>query len=239
MAEHNYQLIAHTDKKSPVSEAFRTIRTNIQFSQAGQELKVIMLTSPTQNEGKTTVIANLGVVMAQAGYKVLVVDADLRNPSQHKVFKLQNVGVSNVISTGTPVADCIKATEVDNLWVLPAGPVAPNPSELLGSKIAYDLIVSLKPYYDFILIDTPPILPVTDAVIVSGKVDGTIMLIDSGVIGVEAAKEAKDRLDKAHGHILGVVLNKVDIHGGKYGYGKGYGYGYGYYSYYGADEKEK
>lgn len=237
MAEHDYKLIAHTDSKSPVAEAFRTIRTNIQFSQIDKSLKVIMVSSPTPNEGKTTTIANLGVVMAQAGYKVLIVDGDLRNPSQHKVFKLHNVGVSNIVSTGMAVAECIKATLVENLFVLPAGPVAPNPSEILGSKMAYELIVSLKPYYDFILIDTPPVLPVTDAVIVSGKADGTLLLIDSGSVGVEAAKEAKARLEQAHGHILGVVLNKVDVHGGKYGYGKGSGYGYGYY-YYGEEEKK-
>lgn len=232
MAEHDYKLVAHTDSKSPVAEAFRTIRTNIQFSQIDKSLKVIMVSSPTPNEGKTTTIANLGVVMAQAGYKVLIVDADLRNPSQHKVFKLHNVGVSNIVSTGMAVEECIKATPVENLFMLPAGPVAPNPSELLGSKAAYDLIVGLKPYYDFILIDTPPILPVTDAVIVSGKADGTILLIDSSTVGVEMAKECKARLEQAHGHILGVVLNKVEIRGSKYGKG------YGYYYYYGEKEKK-
>lgn len=226
-----YRLIANTDKKSPVSEAYRTIRTNIQFSQTGEDLKVIMVTSSMQAEGKTSTVANLGVVMAQAGHKVLIVDADMRNPSQHKVFGTTNRGVSNIISGGATVNDCLVATEVENLHLLPAGPVAPNPSEILGSKRAFDLIVGLKPYYDFIIIDAPPVLPVTDACIIGGKADGTILLVKSAGVPLEGVVEAKKRLDQAGAKMLGVVLNRVEVHSGKYGYG--HGYGYGYYSYYG------
>ena len=220
-------LIANTDAKSPVSEAYRTIRTNIKFSNiAGQELKTIMLTSATPNEGKSTTISNLAVVMAQAGHSVVLCDCDFRNPTQHKMFGLHNKGLSNCVATGSNVMDIIQQTSVPNLYVLTSGPVAPNPSELLASQNMVDIFEELKQHFDYVLVDTPPIMPVTDAAVVSAKVDGTILVIASGAVSPSIAVEAKTRLEQAGAHLLGVVLNKVDVAANSH-------YGYGYYYYYG------
>ncbi|MGM9519271.1 MAG: CpsD/CapB family tyrosine-protein kinase [Phascolarctobacterium sp.] len=225
-------LIANTDAKSPVSEAYRTIRTNIKFSNiAGQELKTIMLTSATPNEGKSTTISNLAVVMAQAGHSVVLCDCDFRNPTQHKIFGLHNKGLSNCVATGSNVMDIIQQTSVPNLYVLTSGPVAPNPSELLASQNMVDILEELKQHFDYVLVDTPPIMPVTDAAVVSAKVDGTILVIASGAVSPSIAMEAKTRLEQAGAHLLGVVLNKVDV-----GANSHYGYGYGYYYYYGRED---
>ena len=224
-------LIANSDAKSPVSEAYRTIRTNIKFSNiAGKELNTIMLTSATPNEGKSTTISNLAVVMAQAGHSVVVCDCDFRNPTQHKIFNLPYKGLSNCVATGSNVMDIIQRTSIPNLYVLTSGPVAPNPSELLSSQNMVDIFNELKQHFDYVLVDTPPIMPVTDAAVVSGKVDGTIMVIASGTVSPAIAVEAKTRLEQAGAHLLGVVLNKVDVSGNSH-------YGYGYYYYYGSEHK--
>lgn len=232
-------LITNENAKSPVAEAYRTIRTNLQFSKAaGSELKTIMITSPTPNEGKSTTISNLGVVMAQSGKKVCIVDCDFRNPTQHKIFKLENKGMSNAV-VGETLENVIKPTGMENLWVITSGPIAPNPSELLGSDRMTELLGELKARFDYVLIDTPPIMPVTDAAVLASRMDGVIMLLESGAVSPQAAKEAKTRLEQAGAHILGAVLNKVDVAAGHYGYG-GYGKnGYGYYYYYGHEEEKK
>lgn len=220
-------LIANSDAKSPVSEAYRTIRTNIKFSNiAGRELKTIMLTSATPNEGKSTTISNLAVVMAQAGHSVVLCDCDFRNPTQHKIFGLHNKGLSNCVATGSDVMDIIQQTSIPNLYVLTSGPVAPNPSELLASQNMVDILEELKQHFDYVLIDTPPIMPVTDAAVVSAKVDGTILVIASGAVSHSIAVEAKTRLEQAGAHLLGAVLNRVDVAANSH-------YGYGYYYYYG------
>lgn len=219
-------LIADRDAKSLIAEAYRTIRTNIQFSNVGQELKTIIVTSAMSNEGKSTTISNLAVVMAQAGHKVLLMDCDMRNPTQHKLFKLTNKGLSNCISANEAVQTLIQKTDIENLELLASGPVAPNPSEFLGSHRMEQILEQLKPDYDYILIDAPPIIPVTDAAVLSGKVDGLVMIISSGDVTPAVAKEAKQRLLQVGTHILGVILNKVDML---------HTHGYGYYYYYGSD----
>ena len=228
-------LIAEKDAKSPVAEAYRTIRTNIQFSQTEKELRTIVLTSATPNEGKSTTISNLAVVMAQAGHKVVVMDCDFRNPTQHKLFKLHNKGLSNSIATGSDVMEVMQESGIENLCVLTSGPVAPNPSELLASERMNAVLEKLKEQFDYVLVDAPPIMPVTDAAVIAGKVDGVILLIEAGSVSPNVAKEAKARMEQGGGHILGVVLNKVDVASRHYGYGYGYGYGY----YYGTEEKGK
>ena len=224
-------LIANTDAKSPVSEAYRTIRTNIKFSNiAGRELKTILMTSATPDEGKSTTVSNLAVVMAQAGHSVVVCDCDFRNPTQHKIFGLPNKGLSNCVSTGSDVMEIVQPTKIPNLYVLTSGPVAPNPSELLGSQNMVDIFEELKQHFDYVLVDTPPVMPVTDAAVVSGKVDGTILIIASGEVSPSIAVEAKKRLEQAGAHMLGVVLNKVDVASTGH-------YGYGYYYYYGTEHE--
>ena len=219
-------LITQNDPKNPAAEAYRVIRTSIQFAQAGKELKTIALTSCTPNEGKSTTIANLAVVLTQAGKSVLLIDCDMRNPTVHKNFNLSNkVGLSSCISMGTPLAEAVQATKIENLHALTAGVIPPNPSELLASEKMKALVEEAGESYDYVLIDTPPVLPVTDALIVSRVVDGMILVIASGEVKVEMARDVKAQLVHAGANILGVVLNKVRS--------EHHGYGYGYYYYYG------
>lgn len=227
-------LIARENPKSPVSEAYRTIRTNIQFAGVDKAMKTIVFTSTAQDEGKSTVVANLGIVMAQAGQKVVIMDCDFRNPTQHRLFKLQNKGLSNCIATGKDVLEIVQSSGTPGLDILTSGPVAPNPSEILASNRMKTVIDELKEKYDYVLIDTPPVLPVTDSSVIGSIADGTILLTAWNQITPAMAKEAKTRLEQAGAKILGVVLNKVEVASKGYGYG----YGYGYYYYYGHEEKE-
>ena len=226
-------LIAHNDLKNPATEAYRVIRTSIQFAQAGKELKTLAVTSCTPNEGKSMTVANLAVVLTQAGKSVLLLDCDMRNPTVHKNFGLSNkLGLSSCISMGTPLSAAAQATKVDNLYVVTSGVIPPNPSELLGSERMQNILQRAKEEYDYVLIDTPPVLPVTDSLVLGRMVDGLILVIDSGEIKVEMARDVKNQLVNAGTNILGVVLNKVRS--------EHHGYGYGYYYYYGHDgEKHK
>ena len=226
-------LVTQNDPKNPGAEAYRVIRTGIQFAQAGKELQTIALTSCTPNEGKSTTIANLAVVLTQAGKSVLLIDCDMRNPTVHKNFNLSNkIGLSSCISMGTALSDAVQKTSIEGLYALTGGVIPPNPSELLGSEQMKNLLQRAKEEYDYVLIDTPPVMPVTDALIVSRFVDGMILVIASAEVKVEMAREVKSQLVNAGANILGVVLNKVRS--------EHHGYGYGYYYYYGNDgEKHK
>ena len=226
-------LVTQNDPKNPAAEAYRVIRTSVQFAQAGKELQTIALTSCSPNEGKSTTIANLAVVLTQAGKSVLLIDCDMRNPTVHKNFNLSNkVGLSSCISMGTALADAVQKTNIEGLDALTAGVIPPNPSELLGSERMRNVLQRAKEQYDYVLIDTPPVMPVTDALIVSRFVDGMILVIASAEVKVEMAREVKNQLVNAGANILGVVLNKVRS--------EHHGYGYGYYYYYGNDgEKHK
>lgn len=226
-------LVTQNDPKNPGVEAYRVIRTGIQFAQAGNELQTIALTSCTPNEGKSTTIANLAVVLTQAGKSVLLIDCDMRNPTVHKNFNLSNkVGLSSCISMGTALSDAVQKTSIEGLYALTGGVIPPNPSELLGSEQMKNVLQRAKEQYDYVLIDTPPVMPVTDALIVSRFVDGMILVIASAEVKVEMARDVKNQLVNAGANILGVVLNKVRS--------EHHGYGYGYYYYYGNDgEKHK
>lgn len=226
-------LIAHNDLKNPATEAYRVIRTSIQFAQAGKELKTLAVTSCMPNEGKSITVANLAVVLTQAGKSVLLLDCDMRNPTVHKNFNLSNkVGLSSCISMGTALSDAVQKTSIEGLYALTGGVIPPNPSELLGSEQMKNVLQRAKEQYDYVLIDTPPVMPVTDALIVSRFVDGMILVIASAEVKVEMARDVKNQLVNAGANILGVVLNKVRS--------EHHGYGYGYYYYYGNDgEKHK
>lgn len=225
-------LIAHNDLKNPATEAYRVIRTSIQFAQAGKELKTLAFTSCMPNEGKSITVANLAVVLTQAGKSVLLLDCDMRNPTVHKNFNLSNkVGLSSCISMGTALSDAVQKTSIEGLYALTGGVIPPNPSELLGSEQMKNVLQRAKEQYDYVLIDTPPVMPVTDALIVSRFVDGMILVIASAEVKVEMARDVKNQLVNAGANILGVVLNKVRS--------EHHGYGYGYYYYYGSKEAEK
>ena len=217
-------LIAHNDLKNPATEAYRVIRTSIQFAQAGKELKTLAVTSCMPNEGKSMTAANLAVVLTQAGKSVLLLDCDMRNPTVHKNFGLSNkLGISSCISMGTPLSAAVQATKVDNLYALTSGVIPPNPSELLGSE---RMLQEAREIYDYVLIDLPPVLPVADALVLGAVVDGVVLVIESGEVKVDLARDVKKQLQHAGANILGVVLNKVRS--------EHHGYGYGYYYYYGS-----
>ncbi|RYL95177.1 polysaccharide biosynthesis tyrosine autokinase [Sporolactobacillus sp. THM7-4] len=201
-------LIAFYNPKSTTAEQYRTIRTNIDFSQVNGDLKTIMVTSPDPAEGKSTTAANIAVVMAQQGKNVLLIDADMRKPTIHYTFRVGNIeGLTTLLTKKTTFEETIKKTDVDNLFVLTSGPIPPNPAELLSSPAMKSFIKHTLTLFDTVVIDTPPVLAVTDAQVLANLCDGTILVVRSGVTEKEAALKAKDLLSKAKAKMLGVVLN--------------------------------
>lgn len=222
-------LIFFRDPKSPVSEAYRTLRTNIQFSGVDKALKIITITSSDAGEGKTTTICNLAITMALSGKKVILIDADLRKPRVHSKFMISNeTGLTNILAQKKPLESVIKTASVKDLDIITSGPIPPNPSELLQSESMGNFLEDLKKKYDYILLDTPPVGMVTDAAILAAKSDGIILVVTSGKTHIDEAKRAKQLLLNVDAKILGVVLNKVNR------YEKGY-----YQKYYRYYEDEK
>lgn len=208
------KLISVNKPKSPISEAYRGIRTSIEFSNIDEQIKTITVTSTRQNEGKSTVIANLAVSFANLDKKVLILDGDLRNPSVHKMFGVSNIkGVTDILVSNKKFAECVHCTDVENLHVLTGGAIPPNPSEMLSSKKMKDFVESMKEYYDYIFIDAPPIGIVTDAGIISTYTDGCIFVVSANEADVEHIKIAKEKLDSIGANILGTVLNKMEVTG--------------------------
>lgn len=206
------KLVANSNPKSIITEQFRTIRTNIQFSMPDQELKTILVTSSIPGEGKTTNTANLGVVFAQEGKKILIVDADMRKPTLHHTFNLFNVvGLSNILTKQSSFQVAIQYTDIENLHIIPSGPIPPNPSELLSSKNLEMFISEVKQEYEIILFDAPPLLSVTDAQILSNKCDGTLLIVNSGNVDKADVLKAKASLEAVHATLLGVVLNNYKM----------------------------
>ena len=233
------------------AESFRGLRTALYFSTQGEGHKVVQVTSPDPGDGKTTLVANLGVSIAQSGKRILLIDADCRRPRQHRIFNVDaSVGLVSVLKGEAELSDAVQETEVVGLSVLPSGPHQHNPAELLTSPEFQDLVELLREQYDFVLLDTPPILVVTDPSVVAPRVDGVLITIRVRKNGRPSAMRAADALNTLGAKILGVVVNGVggrpgygqyghDHYGSSYGYGgykygyRGYGYGYGYggYSY--------
>lgn len=215
-----YQLISDKNPKSLVAESYRTIRTNLNFTaEVGKTCRSIMVSSVAPYDGKSTTISNLAVVMAQAGKKVLLVDADLRKPIQHTIFDVSNQrGLSNCLLQQVPAEELVHEGLVENLSLLTSGPIPLNPSELIDSGRCRALWPSLVEKYDCVLLDAPPVLAVTDAVILSTQVDGVILVVSSASTKIEMAKEAREKFLNANARILGVVVNKVKMHDREYGY---------------------
>lgn len=201
-------LITIESSKSPISEQYRTLRTNIQYASVDKELKSIIVTSPNPGEGKSTTISNLAIVFAQQGKKVLLVDADLRKPTIHYTFNINNTkGLTNLLMKQTTLGDVIQQTPVLDLFILPSGTIPPYPAELLESEVMSQLMDRLKVDFDLVLFDTPPILAVADAQILANKCDGSILVVKSGSTEKEGAIRAKDILMSSRSKLLGVVLN--------------------------------
>jgi non-specific protein-tyrosine kinase len=225
-------LVTTMEPRSPISEAFRTLRTNIQFSSVDEPVRRLLVTSTGPTEGKSLTAANLAIVFAQAGQSVVLVDTDLRRPVLHKLFDLSNeVGVTNsLLDDANPGADeWLLTTPVENLYLLASGPLPPNPSELLGSQRMHKLVERLAQQADIIIFDTPPVLAVTDAAVLSRQADGVLVVIEAGSTREREARRALEELAQVDAPILGAVLNKVRT---------GRREGYYYYRYDGeSDEK--
>lgn len=225
------ELIVQNKPKSPISEAFRSLRTNIQFANVDHNMKAIGITSATPGEGKTLVMANLAVAMAQTGHKVLVIDCDMRKPRVHKILKLSNnEGLADLLLKGGDRSNYLQKVGPDEMTVLTAGHIPTNPSELLNSQAMKQLLESFKKEFDYIFIDSPPVTPVTDAAILSTYLDGMILVVASGKVDIDLIKRSKESLQNVDANILGVVLNKVKSQDQK-------NY-YSYYYYYAQEEKE-
>ena len=211
------RLITHLDPKSPVSEAYRTLRTNLQFSKIDRSVKTMLVTSSGPKEGKSTTSANLAIAIAQSGKKVVLIDGDLRRPVVHSIFGIEKEdGLTNYLMNDINYEKMIKKSIMDNLSIIPSGILPPNPSELLSSNKMEELIERLKQNFDSVIFDTPPIIAVTDAAILSTKVDGTILVVSAGQTNYDAVVRAKSLLDNVNAHILGALLNGVEV-GGMYG----------------------
>ncbi|MDW3870236.1 protein-tyrosine kinase [Staphylococcus cohnii] len=205
-------LYVHEKPKSTISEKFRGIRSNIMFSNAENEIGSLLVTSEKIGSGKSTISANIAVTYAQAGYKTLIIDGDMRKPTQHYIFDLpNNSGLSNLIINKATYSDSLKETNVDNLAILTAGPTPPNPSELIASSKFETIFNELSDHYDFIVIDTPPVNTVTDAQVYAQTVKNCVLVIDAEKNNKIEVKKAKDLLNKADGKLLGAVLNKMPV----------------------------
>ncbi|MGJ7044911.1 CpsD/CapB family tyrosine-protein kinase [Thermoanaerobacterium thermosulfurigenes] len=215
------------NSKTTVSEAFRSLRTNLQFTSVDKKVKSILITSSLPNEGKSTIIKNLAYALAMTSVKVIVVDCDLRNPTVHQMFKIPNMsGLTNIIVEDDRYEKyVISDKEFDNLGIITSGPIPPNPSELIGSNRMKVFLDRLKEDYDYVLLDAPPVLLVTDPTVLAPVVDGVILVIQANKTEIEATKRAKEILTNLKANILGAVLNKV----------KEQRSGYYYYYYYNND----
>lgn len=220
------KLITVENPKAVVSEQFRTLRTNINFSNPDKVLKTILVTSSSPGEGKSTTSANIASVYAQEGKRVLLIDADMRKPTVHHTFALKNTkGLSSVLTRQATLTEAVQETTIDSLFVMTSGPIPPNPAELLASNSMEQLIVELCANYDFIIFDAPPILSVTDAQILSNRCDGTVLVVKAGEAEKAMVQKAKDSLVASQANILGVVLNNFVLAKDHY-----------YYQYYGQAE---
>jgi capsular exopolysaccharide synthesis family protein len=219
-------LVTYERPKSEAAEAYRALRTSILLSSFGAPPKVILVTSAMPREGKTTISANSALVLAQRGSRVLLVDADLRRPGVEKLFGIRpHGGLSTLISGSSNVEDVlVPASEVPNLWILPAGPIPPQPTELLGSTVMKDYITRWRNEFDHIIIDTPPCLSVTDAVLLSPEADRVILVARSGQTTRPALRRACDLLLQVNARVMGIVLNALNLHSveGYYYYGTQY-----------------
>jgi capsular exopolysaccharide synthesis family protein len=208
---------------SNFAESFRAVRTNVLFSSAEEGGRSIVITSTGPGEGKTIVAANLAIALAQAGQRVLLIDADMRRPRVHSVFnKPQSPGLSNVLVGNAKTSESMRQSSVAGLWVLPAGVIPPDPAELLGSKRFKDFMTSLAVYFDWVVVDTPPVMAVTDASVVSHLVNGVVFVVGAEMTSRHVAQRALEQLEHSRAKFIGAVLNRVDLQHNAYYYSQYY-----------------
>lgn len=205
------QLITLTDPRTSAAEAYRALRTNLMFYSLDRPLSRLLFTSPAPGEGKSTVLANLAVTLAQGGNRTLIVDADLRKPSQHEIWHLDNKsGLTTMLIEDAALANpAFQATSVPNLNVLTSGPLPPNPADVLGSRRMDEVIAALQAHADYVLFDAPPALAVTDAALLSAKVDGVILVLRAGMSQRDHAARAKEQLERVKAPLIGTVLTNA------------------------------
>lgn len=230
------ELISHTNPRSVVTEAYRAFRTLLLLSRAGG-LKSVVITSAIPGEGKTTTALNLAVTLAQLGKRTILLDGDLHKPRVHSALRISNRrGLVSILAEGAKLEDVLQPTPVPNLWVVPAGPLTPNPSGLLASGAMEELMTELLAAFDYVVFDSPPVQPVADALLLGASTDGVVLTVKGGKTSREVVARAKTKLQRANVRILGVLINNLKVGGkafggygpyAKYEYGYGYGYGYG------------
>jgi protein-tyrosine kinase len=204
-------LITISNPRSPIAEAYRALRTNLEFSNLDKSLRSLLVTSAGAEEGKSTTLANLAVTLAQSGKRVILVDADLRRPTQHQIFGLKNnAGLTDMVRDDAMLATPpLQETSVPNLQVLTSGQLPPNPAEVLGSKRMSEILTALSQNADIVLLDAPPLLAVTDAAVLSSRVDGVLLVVSAGKTKRENARKAQSQLEKINARVIGAVLNNV------------------------------
>jgi len=218
------------------SEAFRAFRTNVLFSSAQDGARSLVVTSTGPGEGKSMVASNLAISLAQAGQRVLLIDADMRKPKGHEIFGCkQEPGLSNVMVGSTKASDAVRKTTISGLWVLTAGRIPPNPAELLGSARFREFVSSLKAHFDWIIIDTPPVMAVTDSSLVAHHASGVVFVVGAEMTSHHAARRAVEQLQQANAKFVGAVLNRVDLKHNAYYYSQYYRREYA--QYYEPDQK--
>jgi capsular exopolysaccharide synthesis family protein len=217
-------MYVHEHPKSSVAESCRSLRTNILFSAADRELKTIVVCSANQREGKTTNVIYLGTTMAQSGQRTLLIDTDMRRPRLHKSTGVaQSPGLSNLLIGDDDYDALIKPTEVANLFVLPCGPTPPNPAELLLTKRFETVLAELAKRFDRVILDSPPIQPVTDAIVLSKRVDGVVLVVRASKTMRDELRRSAKMVRDVGGSIVGVIVNELDTRDRSHGYGYGYG----------------
>ena len=210
--------IVEKKPKSIAAEAYRSLRTNIQYSSFDKKYQTLVVTSANPGEGKTTVAGNLALALAQGESKVLLVDCDMRRPSVHKRFRISNTyGISDLL-VGNKKMESVAHKYNDNLTIVPSGKIPPNPAEMLGSKAMTAFLEEMKKHFDYIVLDTPPLQAVADAQILSTKVDGSLLVVRAGVTKKDAVHNAVSIINKVNGNIIGTVLNAADNSKDKYYY---------------------
>jgi capsular exopolysaccharide synthesis family protein len=226
--QKRYPLVTCKYPKSSVAEAFRTLRTNLGFAELDHPFHSMVVTSAGPEDGKSTIASNLGVVMAHAGHRAIIVDCDLRRPMQHKIFELENIrGLTTALIQKLKINEVIQRGVIENLDVLTTGPIPPNPAELIGTEPVRRLWAELSAQYDYVIVDSPPLLAVTDAALLASQVDGVLLVVEPST-RIEMAVQAKEQLIRANARIVGVVMNRVKIRA----------HDYRYYYYYHQQESE-
>lgn len=211
------KLVTSVNPKSIISEQYKTIRTNINFSMPDKKIQTLLFTSSMTGEGKSTTAANVAIAFAQEGKQVILIDADMRKPTMHYTFHTtSSVGLSNVLVGQWNYEDVIKGTEIQGMDLITCGHIPSNPAELLNSKSMDVLLGKLKTQYDMIIFDAPPVLLIADAQILSNKCDATVLVINSGITKKEHVLKATDALQKSNATIIGTILNNFKLEKGHY-----------------------